>query len=67
VPVVFPQARTVSPINMAATTQMISVGKEEIQKMIDDGEPIEVNCHFCNSHYTFTVDELKEMYDCCTR
>ena len=66
-PVVFPQARTVSPINMAATTQMISVGKEEIQKMIDDGEPIEVNCHFCNSHYTFTVDELKKMYDCCTR
>ena len=46
---------------------VISVGKEEIQKMIDDGEPIEVNCHFCNSHYTFTVDELKEMYDCCTR
>ena len=36
---------------------VISVGKEEIQKMIDDGEPIEVNCHFCNSHYTFTVDE----------
>ena len=46
---------------------VISVGKEEIQKMIDDGEPIEVNCHFCNSHYTFTVDELKKMYDCCTR
>lgn len=46
---------------------VISVGKKEIQKMIDDGEPIEVNCHFCNSHYTFTVDELKEMYDCCTR
>ena len=43
------------------------VGKEEIQKMIDDGEPIEVNCHFCNSHYTFTVDELKKMYDCCIR
>ena len=41
--------------------------RTEIQKMIDDGEPIEVNCHFCNSHYTFTVDELKEMYDCCTR
>lgn len=31
-PVVFPQARTVSPINMAATTQMISVGKEENHK-----------------------------------
>lgn len=46
---------------------VISVGKEEIQKMIDDGKPIEVNCHFCNSHYTFTVDELKKMYDCCIR
>ena len=42
---------------------VISVGKEELQKMIDDGEPIEVNCHFCNSHYKFSVDELKEMYE----
>jgi molecular chaperone Hsp33 len=31
--------------------------------MMDDGEPIEVNCHFCNSHYKFSVDELKEMYE----
>ena len=42
---------------------VISVGKQELQKMIDDGEPIEVNCHFCNSHYKFSVDELKEMYE----
>ena len=42
---------------------VISVGKEELQKMIDDGAPIEVNCHFCNSHYKFSVDELKEMYE----
>ena len=40
---------------------VISVGKEELQKMIDDCEPIEVNCHFCNSHYKFSVDELKDM------
>ena len=40
---------------------VISVGKEELQKMIDEGEPIEVNCHFCNSHYKFSVDELKDM------
>jgi molecular chaperone Hsp33 len=42
---------------------VISVGKEEIQKMIDEGKPIEVNCHFCNSHYNFTIPELQEMYD----
>ena len=29
--------------------------------MIDDGEPIEVNCHFCNTNYTFSIDELKEI------
>lgn len=40
---------------------IISVGKKEIQSMIDDNEPIEVNCHFCNKHYPFTVDELKEI------
>lgn len=38
---------------------IISIGKDEIQSMIDDNEPIEVNCHFCNKHYTFEVDELK--------
>jgi len=38
---------------------LISVGKKELQSMIDDGEPIEVNCHFCGKHYNFNVDELK--------
>lgn len=40
---------------------VISIGQKDIQEMIDEGEPIEVNCHFCNSHYKFEVDELKEM------
>ena len=41
---------------------VISVGRKELASMIEDGEPIEVNCHFCNSHYNFSVDELKAMY-----
>lgn len=40
---------------------IISIGKDEIQSMINDNEPIEVNCHFCNKHYVFDVDELKEL------
>ena len=40
---------------------LISVGKKDIQAMIDDGETIEVNCHFCNKHYHFTVEELQEL------
>lgn len=38
---------------------VISVGKKDIEEMIRDNEPIEVNCHFCNEHYIFSVDELK--------
>ena len=40
---------------------VVSVGKKELTDMIEEGKPIEVNCHFCNSHYTFSVEELKEM------
>lgn len=38
-----------------------SVGCEDLQAMIDDGEDIEVKCDFCNSTYKYTVDELKEI------
>lgn len=40
---------------------LISVGKTELQSMIDDNETIEVNCHFCNKHYQFTVDEISQL------
>ena len=40
---------------------IISIGKKDIQEMIEEGKEIEVNCHFCNKNYTFSVDELKEM------
>lgn len=41
---------------------LISIGKQELKSMIDDGEEIEVNCHFCNTHYKFSVEELKDLY-----
>ncbi|MBS5065291.1 MAG: Hsp33 family molecular chaperone HslO [Hungatella hathewayi] len=42
---------------------LISIGKKDLQEMIDDGKPIEVNCHFCNKNYTFEVEELEELYN----
>ena len=36
-----------------------SIGRADLQEMIDSGETIEVNCHFCGSHYYFTTDELR--------
>ena len=41
---------------------LISVGKKELKSMIEDGKAIEVNCHFCNRNYEFTVEELEAMY-----
>lgn len=41
---------------------LISVGKKEIQDMIDDGQGITVNCHFCNKDYKFYLEDLKYLY-----
>lgn len=38
-----------------------SIGKKDIQEMIEDGEDIEVKCHFCNSAYNYTVEDLKRI------
>ena len=40
---------------------IISIGRKDIEEMINEGKEIEVNCQFCNSSYRFTVEELKDM------
>lgn len=40
---------------------LISIGKSDIREMIEDGKTIEVKCHFCNTAYEFTVEELREI------
>lgn len=43
------------------TKALISVGRKDLQEMIDDGEDIEMKCHFCNSAYVFSVEEMKQL------
>lgn len=38
-----------------------TLGKKELDDIINDGEAIEVKCQFCNKAYHFEIDELKEM------
>jgi len=38
---------------------IISIGSKEIREMIQENQPIEVKCHFCNEAYTFNIEELK--------
>ena len=40
---------------------VVSIGRNEINEMIQEGKPIEVKCHFCNTAYEFTVEDLKRM------
>lgn len=40
---------------------VVSIGKKDIEEMIQEGKDIEVKCHFCNTAYQYTIDELKEI------
>ncbi|MGN1314862.1 MAG: Hsp33 family molecular chaperone HslO [Lachnospiraceae bacterium] len=40
---------------------LISIGKKELAELISEGKEIELNCHFCNTNYLFSVEELKAL------
>lgn len=40
---------------------LMTVGVQEIQQMINDNETIDMSCHFCNTHYEFEIEDLKEI------
>lgn len=43
------------------TKAVISLGKKDLQEMIDEGQPVTVKCDFCNTDYVFDTEELKEI------
>lgn len=40
---------------------LASIGKKDLKEIIQDGKPIEMNCHFCNTTYTFSVEDVKRV------
>lgn len=38
---------------------LVSIGAGELQEMIDEGKEVEVKCHFCNTGYVYSVEEMK--------
>ena len=46
---------------------LITVGEKDLRSLIAEGKPVELNCHFCNSSYTFTIDELQDLLRRCRR
>ena len=43
------------------TRALVSLGREEIQSLIDEQGEAEVHCHFCNERYYFKRDALEEI------
>lgn len=42
-----------------------SIGRHDLQEMVDSGEPVEVNCDFCGSQYVFDTKDLQSMLEVC--
>ncbi len=40
---------------------LIAIGTKDLQELIEENEPVTMNCHFCGSSFTFSVEELKKM------
>lgn len=40
---------------------LLSLGKKDLQDMIDEGKEVELHCHFCNKSYTFPVEEVERL------
>ena len=42
---------------------LVLLGREEVQKIVDDGEPVEIKCQFCGKKYRFSQEELKAVLE----
>ena len=44
---------------------LISIGRKELESIIRDGKETELRCHFCNTAYHFSIDEIKTLLKDC--
>ena len=42
---------------------LISIGKEELQSIIDEKGEAELTCHFCDNKYLFNRQELEKLLE----
>ncbi len=40
---------------------LASLGNQELDRLAEEEETVEINCHFCNTSYSFSTDDLKKM------
>ncbi len=44
-------------------TAIAALNDSDLAEIVDEGEDIEVKCHFCNTGYNFTIDELRAIQE----
>lgn len=42
---------------------LLTLGKDELEEIIAEGKPITVGCEFCDTTYTFTPEDLRQLLD----
>ena len=42
---------------------LISLGRKDLQSLIDEGQGAELSCHFCHRKHFFTTEQLKDMLE----
>ena len=42
---------------------LISIGRKELETMVNENKPIEVGCHFCNKKYNFNVNDIEQILE----
>ena len=40
---------------------LITVGRKDLQEIIDEGKPITIECQFCDTTYEFTTEQVQEL------
>ncbi len=40
---------------------LAGIGKKDLEEIAAEGKPVEMSCQFCNSVYTFSVEDVKEI------
>lgn len=43
------------------TSTLIAIGRKDLQEIVDEGKPIQIECQFCDTVYTFTPEEIVEL------
>ncbi|MBQ6431329.1 MAG: Hsp33 family molecular chaperone HslO [Oscillospiraceae bacterium] len=45
------------------TATLIAIGKKDLQEIADEGEPITIECQFCDTKYRFTPEEIRALLE----